>query len=363
MIDHDTKYVLRDGSLAQLLDGVLEISAGIWNYNTLSLHFEKEWEPIIKTFVNGALDEGVSLNDLKSEFGLDAEIMGKLEELFLELHSEGLLISVESSRSRAFSVLSLLGLGEEEIQIMLGEKISKIPSVGLITNNNDVTRLVGMLGYDEYMHLKVWMTDDLEVLLRKDLTFRVAAIDTQKEIEREADRFLNFDVIAVLTTHPNPFFLRNVNRIMTHLKKPWILGTLDGPFVLLATFVPFQTACFECFEIRVMTRMHYLNEYKKFVDKFQKARPLERKVGSIPIMHLLSAVTLNETLLMGTSGYGHFVGRLLSIYLPLFEVQVQDILRFPTCPACGHAAKTRMRELYFDMRKVITELARELEAD
>ncbi len=363
MIDHDTKYVLRDGCLAQLFENMLEISAGIWNYNTLSLHFEEEWQPIIQAFVSKALDSGISISDLRSEFALDAEAIGKLEELFLELHSEGLLISLESSRSRAFSVLSLLGLGEEEIQIMLGDKIGKIPSVGIITNNEDISRLVGLLGYEQYMKMKMWQTEDLGDLLTKDLTFRIAAMETLKEIEVQAERFQEFDVVTVLTTHPNPFFLRNINRLMAHLKKPWILGTLDGPFVLLATFVPFQTSCYECFEIRVMTRMHYLNEYKEFVKKFQKVRPLERKVGSIPMMHLLTALTLNESLLMGNSGYGHFVGRLLSIYLPLFEMQVQDVLRFPTCPACGHAAKTRMKELYFDMRKVVSDLARELDAD
>lgn len=363
MIDHDTKYVLRDGCLAQLLEDGLEISAGIWNYNTVSLHFEKEWQPLMQYFVNGILNEGVSIKELTSKFALDAEALGRVENLFLELHSEGLLISVESSRSRAFSVLSLLGLGEEEIQIMLGDKIGKIPRVGIITNNEDVARVIGSLGYEEYMTIKIWLTDDLESLLTKDLTFRIDAMNTVKEIESLSTQFEEFDVVTIISTHPNPFFLRNINRLMAHLKKPWILGTIDGPFVLLSTFVPFQTACYECFELRVMSRMHYLHEYREFVATFQKVRPLERKVGSIPMMHLLTSLTLNETLLMGNSGYGHFVSRLFSLYLPLFEVQIQDVLRFPTCPACGHAAKTRMKELYFDMRKQVSELAKELDAD
>jgi hypothetical protein len=49
-------------------------------------------------------------------------------------------------------------------------------------------------------------------------------------------------------------------------------------------------------------------------------------------------------------------GRVVNVYLPLLEVQVQDLLRVPYCPACGYVARGQMNEMYTSTKRLVSDM-------
>ena len=360
MIDMETEYVFREGTLVQLNENSLEITSGIWNYYSVNIDFAPQWKPLMQFIVNLGLKEGVSLKKLHNEFELDESDLESLKDLLDQLYNEGLLLDKKIANLRTSAVLSLLGLGDVQIKALLGEKLSKYPKIALIATDTFTKEMISKLNYDKFMDISILSEEQTSNLKKNDLSFNLTAVEVSKAL-REFEYFKDYDVITVIANYPHPILLRNLNRISLKFNKPFVFGALDGPFLLLASFIPFETSCFECFETRIKAQLRHLKEYTDFVETLKSIEPQQKVFDSVPLLHLLMSLTLNETLVLGNTGFGYFVGRLLSLYLPLFEVQIQDILRIPTCPACGYTNSAKMKELYFDFRKVVTDIAKKLE--
>lgn len=70
-------------------------------------------------------------------------------------------------------------------------------------------------------------------------------------------------------------------------------------------------------------------------------------------MNFLINISLVECYLFAYYGASRFEGRLLSIFIPTLEIQVQDVLRVPFCPACGVVADEQLREKNISTRNLI----------
>ena len=55
-------------------------------------------------------------------------------------------------------------------------------------------------------------------------------------------------------------------------------------------------------------------------------------------------------------GMLRLAGRALSVYLPLLEIQAQDILRVPYYPACGHISCSQMDEIYRSSNPLVSDM-------
>ena len=65
---------------------------------------------------------------------------------------------------------------------------------------------------------------------------------------------------------------------------------------------------------------------------------------------------ISEAYLASNIGSSKFEGRLLSIYIPTLEIQVQDILKIPTSNAMGNLAKTQYKDNQVEARKIINQI-------
>jgi hypothetical protein len=54
-----------------------------------------------------------------------------------------------------------------------------------------------------------------------------------------------------------------------------------------------------------------------------------------PPLHILTAAVISEAYLYSTLSVTRLVGRIVNTYLPLLEIQVQDLLRVPTVLRVG----------------------------
>lgn len=138
--------------------------------------------------------------------------------------------------------------------------------------------------------------------------------------------------------------------------KPLVLSLLDGPFISLMTIKGNETACYECFENRVMARLLDIPAYRNFVKETGGTMKKRNKTYATPILQTMASVALFEALLYANVNKAKMAGRLLNIYVPLMEIQVQDLLRVPFCPACGHIAKASYEEMYTSSKQIVNKL-------
>jgi bacteriocin biosynthesis cyclodehydratase domain-containing protein len=162
--------------------------------------------------------------------------------------------------------------------------------------------------------------------------------------------------IVVATKVMNPVQLRTWNRVGLAHRIPWLHAAVDGPFLLIGpTVVPHRSPCFECLEMRVTMNLRENASYQSY-----KSALVDRQVrsGDLPLEPALAGMIAShaalETINFCLTGTSFTVGKLLAIHLPTMEFAFNEILRVPTCPACGPVAGRDDTELYFDSAALIS---------
>ena len=148
--------------------------------------------------------------------------------------------------------------------------------------------------------------------------------------------------------------LRNLNRVLEGQDIPWVCAFVDGPFVSVVGVKSPHTGCFECFEQRSLARLEDHVTYHEFA-----RAPLgraARAAADAPMMHLLTTMAMTEGYLHAAVGASRISGRALSVHLPTFEIQAQDLLRMPNCPGCGRVSRQRLREINFNSRAAVDRI-------
>jgi thiazole/oxazole-forming peptide maturase SagC family component len=112
----------------------------------------------------------------------------------------------------------------------------------------------------------------------------------------------------------------------------------------------------------MLARLEDTLVYHQFVESTAAgAQPGGR--WSSPQMHMLTAAVLSEAYLYTTLGMMRMAGRIVNTYMPLLEIQVQDLLRVPYCPACGFISKAQMDEMYTSSKRIVTEMMAKIELE
>jgi len=153
----------------------------------------------------------------------------------------------------------------------------------------------------------------------------------------------------------DPEWVHRINRICLALRTPWLHTALDGPFLFIGPLtVPNRSACFDCFETRVMMNLRESASYQRY-----KRAIVQRlvRVGVVPIepvvRNLLASHVTIEALNYLLTEHSCLIGKVLSIYLPTMEFTYHEVLRLPNCRSCAPQPAATRRELYFDVTAVM----------
>lgn len=205
--------------------------------------------------------------------------------------------------------------------------------------------------------LDVLPSEFLSRLRALDLTSGLGGLAVDDALEDLGRSLAGYDSIVACLSHSSILTLRNLNRLTVRLGKPAVVGLVDGPFATLVGADSPRTGCLECFEQRSLARLEDHIGYHSFVGA---GGPVGDGLGNRAngVESLLCAFLMNEAVLLRTLGTSRFLGRALSVYLPTYEMQAQDVLRIGTCPACGHTARDIAQEINFSSRVVIDQHVR-----
>ena len=201
------------------------------------------------------------------------------------------------------------------------------------------------------------------ILDRQDPTWRaLSAQDTTVlmdglAFEEWAEQFAGwrqqFVVLASRTINPIQFKL--LNRISLHYGIAWLHAVMDGPLLMVGPlFIPYRSACYECFEMRVVMNLREGASYLRYKEALVQH---QIEYGAVPaepvLLNLLASHTALEVLNFVLTDSAFVVNKVLAIYLPTMEFSYNEVLRLPGCPACSPAAARDDKELYFDIRSLI----------
>ncbi len=347
-------YVLNEGVRIFRSGEEIRFRKGVWNFHEAVLRLAGQGERVVGFFTavyDAFISRGrVDADALGASLDARAEEMSAYVELLESLARQQYLCG-PGQRDVVRTVNALLGGGLGGFEEYIGD-----PRPVLFFSDCESSRAAArLLASQVRMPLDFLAQEDIDAMARADLTTCVDAVQHERTLEQFSRQLQSYALVVGCVANPCLSMLRNLNRVLVHLEKPVVLGLLDGPFVSLMAAHPTQTGCFECYEQRMMARQQDTLVYHEFVRSTHSSPPRDEG-RSAPALHLLTSAALSEAFLFATAGMSRLAGRVVNAYLPLFEIQVQDLLRVPYCPGCGFIAKARMNELYTSSKRLVDEM-------
>ena len=354
-------YRLAEGVRAYRSGEEIRIRKGVWNHKEAIVRLTglEERDARALNAVCDALLQGkdADLNAIASELSITPEDIGPVCGLLESLKAQQFL---HDTKQKDIS---------EAIRALLGgnltgfEERAAAPRPVLFFSDNDYSKgaaktLAGEIG----LPLDVIDDETMKALSVADLTSRTDAVEYMQTVEKFEKIFKSYRCVLGVVASPNLSLLRNLNRLLVRMEKPLILGLVDGPFLCALSTLATETGCFECFEQRMLARLEDTVVYHQFV----QATGSGANAGGpwlSPQLHTLTATVISEAFLYSTLSMMRLAGRIVSVYQPLLEIQVQDLLRVPYCPACGYISKSQVDEMYTSSKRIMIDMMAKIEVE
>jgi thiazole/oxazole-forming peptide maturase SagC family component len=338
----------------------IRLRKGVWNHKEAILRLAgvEEQSARLLTAVCAALMEGrdADLSALGGEAGFSEAELAPFHALLEGLRQQQFLHDTRQSEITQ-AIRSLLGGN------LIGfEERATTPRPALFFSDSEYARGAGKTLANELgFPLDFVNEETMQALAAADLTSKTDAVAYTETVGKLEKIFYPYTCVMGCIAAPNLTMLRNLNRLLVRMEKPLILGLIDGPFITALSTLATETGCFECFEQRMMARLEDTLVYHQFVQATGGAASTGPWLS--PQMHVLTALVLSEGFLYSTLGMMRLAGRAVSVYLPLLEIQVQDLLRTPYCPACGFISKAHMNEMYTSSKRIVTDMMAKIEVE
>ncbi|MCW3051455.1 MAG: sagC [Chthonomonadales bacterium] len=354
-------YALTEGARVFRNGDEIRFRKGVWSYTEATIRLTGQEEPVkqfFETIYTRFLQyQEVDVDEIGREIGANATELALYCEVLDDLKRQKYLVNPqEHDPTRILSAL----LGDN---LSGFERYAGTPRSVLFFTDNDYARNAAKtLAKEIGLPLDVLDDETMEELAAADLTSRTDAVRYTETITRFAKVFHPYMCVIGCMAAPNLSLLRNLNRILINAEKPLILGMIDGPFMSVLSTLATQTGCFECYEHRLLARLQDTLVYHRFVASTTQTRTID---GSrfAPMLHILTSAVVSEGYVYSTLGMMRLAGRILNIYMPLLEIQVEDLLRVPYCPACGSISRAEMSDMYTSTKRLVTEMLSKIELE
>lgn len=346
-------------STARILEdstGRFRIRTGVWNYEEAVIDVSAE-PPAVAETVRSAM-RALATGPMVLSRHLDPALLpierANVERLFADLAQAGVVAPVAQVQDQQKVTAALLGRLTSPYP---GASDPPSRPVWFWSDSAAARRQAEALA--ESLRLRLLPLPDgvVERLRAEDLTSRIDAYQTQTTVAGlRAELSVEGGAAALVTCFQRPCVpvLRNLNRVLEGEDIPWVCGLVDGPFVSVVGVKSPHTGCFECFEQRSLARLEDHVVYHEFVRA--PLAELSEQLPDAPLMHLVTTMAITEGYLHAAVGTSRISGRALSVHLPTFEIQAQDLLRMPNCPGCGRVSRQRLREINFNSRAAVDRI-------
>lgn len=339
----------------------IRIRMGVFNFEEVTLDMstlsENAAEYVRKIIDKLQTQEGYDLKSL-DEAILEPYEKEIVESIVNELHETSYLVWAHEENIGQELTLSLLGYLEQD-DLESDEDTDK-KKVIFYSDNEYATASAKNLANDIKMQMDILSEEEMQNIKNTDLTSNMDGLSTIQNLNKCGEKFKAYDAIVMCVKNLTVVTMRNINRISVEFKIPVIYTFIDGPIIGALATNPYSTGCLECFELRTLARLEDHVQYHNFVKIERKEYKSRGKtnIGQIPLLNMLVNIAVSEAYTFKRIGVSKFTGRLLTIYMPTMEIQVQDVLRVPYCPACGAVAKANLEEKNVSSRALVDEMVK-----
>lgn len=353
MIDN-SKFVLQE-SVRTYFNGKTEyrLRKGIWNYEEAEIDIASFSEAFHAFFGN-------MIDDLCSEDGFS---VSKIDDSKLNLEEKETIKSLLSQLEAGSYLLDLANrdLNRELSYALLGYSLvddrggngnMEEPSILVFTDSEHAKNNARSLASTMKLKLTFASEADFEHLSNCDLTTKTDGLSTEDEMAECHEKYGSYKVFLICLQNLSAKFMRNLNRLSVEYHIPMVIAFIDGPMISVLSVKSPDTGCYECFENRSLARIQDHVLFHQF-EQSARSRKMVHNSCLVPVMNFLINICLAECYLFAYYGASRFEGRLLSVFIPTLEIQVQDVLRVPFCPACGIVAKEQLKEKNISTRALI----------
>lgn len=160
--------------------------------------------------------------------------------------------------------------------------------------------------------------------------------------------------ILVILDYVEIGLLNNLN-ILASKERPLFIGFMDGPFLVFLSVIPKVTACWECFE----QRMHAFLKDHVLYNKFLNIQNNSKSTSpyNFHLTHLLH-MGLQEVFSWCQIKMSKFMGRVMFIYLPTFEIHFHNIDRISSCTHCGYISSESCKNSNISLNHILQDFLR-----
>jgi bacteriocin biosynthesis cyclodehydratase domain-containing protein len=150
------------------------------------------------------------------------------------------------------------------------------------------------------------------------------------------------DLVIVALDKPQPLIYERVNRLCLAQGRAWMMcGCLNSVEGMVGPlFVPRQTCCYRCFELRRKSNIEAYNEDTAFQDFLKDRKGQTADYGHLApfpaILGNLVALEVVKHLTQFTRPETY--GAIYCLNFLTLRTQIHEVLKLPRCPDCGPAA-------------------------
>lgn len=356
------KYVFRDSvRVYDNGDNEIRLRMGVFNYEEVTLDLSAlsnslaaGIREIFKKCQTKDGYEGLKVEELYVDH-YEKEIA---ESIIKELYETNYLVMADEQRLAQEVSLSLLGFLDKE---ELNDR-KDVAQAQLIFYSDDqyTIDMAKKLSADLELNMDILPDVEMQAIRQADLTSNLDGLSTIQDINYFGEKLKKYGAIIICVKNISVTMMRNINRISVNFEIPVIFTFVDGPVVGALATNPYATGCLECFELRALARLEDHVQFHNFVSKEKECqmRGKQNSAGMIPLLNMIVNLAISEAFTLQHIGASKLTGRLLTIYIPTMEIQAQDILRVPYCPACGAIAKVNLEEKNVSSRALVDEMVK-----
>ncbi|WP_441247892.1 hypothetical protein [Kitasatospora sp. McL0602] len=326
---------------------VIRLRWGIWNFQEVTIDLRAESPAVqgaMTSFFATLASGGTADGSFEGADGLSPVERANLGMVLTELRQAGFLAFDRAFERGADMARVLLGNLD-----LYGSAESAEAGVGFAADSPSATAYVAGQAEALGAEIELLPSEFMRELHGADLTSGMGGLGAADALKRLGGYVEHCDSLVVSISQASILTLRNLNRLACSLEKPVVVGLVDGPFATVVGTQSPRTGCLECFEQRSLARLEDHVGYHAFTGAGAPATA--HRANGVEAM--LCAFLVNEAVLLRSLGTSRFLGRALSIYLPTYEMQAQDVQRIATCPACGHVSRDIVQEVNFNSRVVV----------
>ncbi len=353
-----TRYSLETDVHLIINDAEIRLRKGIWNYEEGCLTLEgcsEEFSNCLKETFKSMNAEGISF-DYFDHYLLEPFEREQIETIMNQLTEAGFIVA-EDDKLLHQQITRILTGGIDLIEEDRSHENSKNKSVIFYTDNDCVRKKWDDFAKSHHIKAKMMTQEQASELKVVDLTTNIDSLTTNEDIVRMGKWIEDTHAIVICVSQLSVCLMRNINRLSISKGIPVTLAFIDGPTINMLSTKPYQTGCLECFEGRALSRLEDHVQYARFIEETRTdVETFKTDRSNQILMDLLANLSFAEGFMYSVVGSSRFSGRLLSIYLPTLEIQMQNLLRVPFCEACGTVSRAKFKELNISSRRIIDDL-------